>query len=144
MIGAFAFLNCQNLSSAYFRGNAPTTDPSAFLNWPYYPNGWFYMLAGTLYHLPGRTGWSNTLAGATTATWLPTVQSDSNIGISANSFGFDIDWAAGQTIIVEASSNLDSPVWNALQTNTFLTDSMHFNDATWAQCPNRFYRICSP
>jgi hypothetical protein len=50
----------------------------------------------------------------------------------------------GQTVIVDACTNLSNPVWQPVQTNTFTTGSAYFSDPQWTNYPNRFYRLRSP
>jgi hypothetical protein len=61
-----------------------------------------------------------------------------------NQFGFDINWASGQVIVVEACTNLASLVWIPLQTNTLTNGLFHFSDPQWTNYPGRYYRISSP
>ena len=41
-----------------------------------------------------------------------------SFGVRTNQFGFNINWVSGQTVVVEASTNLTDPVWTPLQTIT--------------------------
>ena len=120
------------LRGIYFLGNAPSSGSDhhaiALLN------------GATIYYLPGSTGWGPTFSGVPTALWLPTLQ-NSRIGGQGNQFGFSISWASGQTVVVEACTNLSQPVWLALQTNTLATNATIFNDAQWINYPRRFYRV---
>jgi hypothetical protein len=52
-IGEDAFAGCTSLTGVYFDGDAPTADPSVFLNDNY----------ATAYYLPGPIGWSSLFAG---------------------------------------------------------------------------------
>ena len=60
-IGRDAFRTCTSLTSAYFRGNAPSVGSGVF--------------AGdnkvTVYYLAGTTGWGPTFCGRPTAVWKP-------------------------------------------------------------------------
>jgi hypothetical protein len=60
--------------------------------------------------------------------------------VRTNQFGFNTNWASGQTVVVKASSN---PTWLPVQTNTHTSDSLYFSDPHWANYPNRFYRLRS-
>jgi hypothetical protein len=136
-IGSYAFSHCFNLTSVYFTGNAPTptNDSSVFQ----YDNN------ATAYYLPGSTGWGSMFDAIPTVLWLPQVQtSDASFGVRTNQFGFNINWANGQTVVVEACTNIANPVWRPIQTNTFTSGSCYFNDPQWTNYPNRFYRLCSP
>jgi hypothetical protein len=129
------FLDC-NLDGIYFRGKAPVAY--------WILNGPTYNLNTTVYYLPGTSGWTNTYGGLPTTLWLPhlTVSNHSN-GVGAP-FGIDIKWAKGQTIVVEACSNLNSAVWLPVQTNLLNSDSMSFADPSGTIYPDRFYRVRTP
>ena len=68
--------------------------------------------------------------------------SDVNLGVQANEFGFNINWASGQTVVVEASTDLIN--WQPVQTNTLTTGTTYFSDPTWTNNPAGFYRLRSP
>ena len=100
-IAGEAFAYNTNLMAVYFLGNAPSLYSTS-------------VFAGnnnaTAYYLPGTTGWSlwwAFIANIPTALWLPQVQaSDHSFGVRTNRFGFNITWASGQTVVVEACANL--------------------------------------
>jgi hypothetical protein len=103
----------------------------------------------TIYYLPGTIGWSNVFDGAPitlpTVLWLPQAQTgDGNFGVKNNQFGFNIAWASGQTVVVEACSNLSNPVWLPVSTNTLVGGTSYFSDPQPATLPGRFYRLRSP
>jgi hypothetical protein len=134
-IGSSAFQNCTKLTSLYFASNAPSVGVGAF------PNG----LKATAYYLPGTTGWSAFTAntGIATALWLPQVQSSgTSLGVQTNQFGFNLSWASGQTVVVEASADLLT--WQPVQTNTLTSGSAYFSDPQWTNYPGRYYRLRSP
>jgi len=126
----FVFAGCPNLTNIYFMGAAPTVEPTTFDD------------TQQAYHLPGAIGWDDTLAGIPTAVWLPTIQVASDLAKS-NPVKFNVNWASGQTVVVEASSNLFNENWQALETNVLTTGSIYFSDTQWTNYPNRFYRIRS-
>ena len=70
--------------------------------------------------------------------------SDARFGGQTNQFSFNINWASGQTVVVEASSNLSNPDWQPVQTNTLTDGTAYFSDPQWTNYPNRFYRLRSP
>jgi hypothetical protein len=89
--------------------------------------------------------WGADYSGAPTALWIPQVQtSDGIFGVRTNQFGFNITWAKGMVVVVEACTDLANPVWSPLQTNTLSGDSLFFNDLQWTNYPARFYRLRSP
>jgi hypothetical protein len=136
-IGGSAFYGCGNLKSIYFTGNSPvpTNDLSVFQN----DN------MATVFYLPGATGWGSLFDGRPTALWVPQIQSNcSGFGVQTNRFGFNLNWASGQTVVVEACTNLVNPDWRPVQTNTFTTGSAYFSDPQWTNYPIRYYRIRSP
>jgi hypothetical protein len=134
-IGDYAFEGCFSLTSAYFQGNAPSIGDEPF-----------YHIV-TVYYLPGTTGWDDFSVNTSlpTALWLPQVQiGDASFGVQNNQFGFNIAWASGQTVVVEAAANLSNPNWIPVATNTLASDSVYFSDPHWTNYPARFYRLRSP
>jgi hypothetical protein len=132
-IGDFAFNNCLSLQELFFNGNAP--------------NCWILTWSSPVivYYLPGTSGWQSLLGDVPTALWLPQMQTvDTNFGAQSNQFGFNINWAGGQTVVVEACTNLFNPDWLPVQTNTLITGSARFSDPHWTNYSNRFYRLRSP
>jgi hypothetical protein len=98
----------------------------------------------TVYYLPGTTGWSTNFAGVPTALWRPQLlTSNSSFGVQTNQFGFDVTWASGMTVVVEASTDLVNGVWSALATNAITGSSFYFGDPQWTNYSNRFYRVRS-
>jgi hypothetical protein len=132
-IVAFAFDSCTNITGFFFQGNAPlSVNTSAFTN----DNN------AIVYYLPGTTGWGLTLGGLPTALWLPRVQTgDGSFGVQTNQFGFNINWASGQKVVVEACTNLANPVWSPLGTYILTNGTAYFSDSQWMNYPDRFYRI---
>jgi uncharacterized repeat protein (TIGR03803 family) len=55
-----------------------------------------------------------------------------------NGFGFDLGGVAGQTVVIEASTNLTS--WTPLLTNRLLTGCFYFKDCDSTNFAQRFYR----
>jgi len=135
-IGPDALSSSAQQPKFYFLGNAPSTDPLAFND-----------DSGTVYYLPGTTGWSNTLAGLPTALWtLPypvILNSSSGFGIQSNGFGFSISWATNRPVVVQATTDLANPIWTTLQTNALTKGVFNFSDPQWTNYPGRFYRVMS-
>jgi hypothetical protein len=132
-----AFIGCTSLKGVYFEGNAPgsSADVSVF-SWPD---------SCTVYYLAGTTGWEPTFSGRPTALWTPEVQiSDASFGVRTNQFGFNLNWASGTTVVVEACTNLANPIWYPVATNTLTGGSSYFSDPQWTNYPARFYRLRSP
>ena len=131
-----AFLNCTGLEKIYFRGNAPGINDSDVFGGD---------TNTIVYHVPGKSGWSSTLGGRPTALWLPQLQiRDHSFGVQTNQFGFNINWASGQVVIVEACTDLADPLWSPLQTITLAADSTYFSDPHSTHYPSLFYRVHSP
>jgi hypothetical protein len=137
-IGANAFYDCTGLKWVYFQGNAPAADATVFSG----------DSTATVYYLPGTTGWGLTLGGRPTAFWLlpnPLILNNGpSFGVQTNGFGFIISWATNLSVVVEACTNLASPVWIPLQTNTLTNGSFYFSDPQWTNYPARFYRLRAP
>jgi hypothetical protein len=132
-IGSYAFNDCTNLTEVYFGGNAPSVGASVF----------YSDINATIYYLPGTTNWFSTLDGRPTALWKPQIAKDASFGVQTNRFGFNVNWASGMVVVVEACPNLANPIWSPLQTNTFTGDSFYFSDPQWTNYPVRLYRLRS-
>jgi hypothetical protein len=77
-----------------------------------------------------------------TTLWLPLLQPvRGSLGLQTNQFGFQASWAAGQTVVVEASVNMMK--WQPILTNILATRSAYFSDPQWTNYPSRFYRLLS-
>lgn len=134
VIGEAAFAECPNLTELYFRGNAPSSGQGAFSNSD----------KVTVFYLPSATGWGPAFGDRPTALWLPRMNTtDDRFGIRSNRFGFEVTWANGQVVAVDACTNLGNPAWFPLQTNTLSGDSFYFSDSQWTNHPARFYRLRS-
>ena len=137
-ISSDAFLGCSSLMSVYFTGDSPTptNDSSVFAG----DNS-------TVYYLPGTTGWGTTFDGVPTALWfLPTpliLNSEPSFGIYTNRFGFTISWTTNASVVVEACTNLASPMWQPVQTNALSNGVIYFTDPQWTNYAGRYYRLNS-
>jgi hypothetical protein len=104
--------------------------------------------AATVYYLPGTTGWGTTFGGRQTALWLlpnPLILNNGpSFGVQTNGFGFIISWATNISVVVEACTNLATPIWSPAGTNTLTGGSSYFRDPEWTNYPRRFYRLRSP
>jgi hypothetical protein len=147
-IGDSAFAGCTSLTSVYFQGNAPSFGADVFDYWSKgWWGGWPFQVwdPATIYYLPATTSWSTNYSGLPTALWTPQVQiNDASFGVRTNQFGFNINWASGMTVVVEASTNLANPTWIPLATNTLIGGSSYFSDPQWTNYPARFYRLRAP
>ena len=134
-IGNYAFWACSSLTNVFFLGNAPTNNGvSIFQN----ANAGLHV-----YYLPGTTGWDVSFFGRATVLWKPLVLTkDGSFGVQTNQFGFNINWASGQQVVVEGSTDLTN--WVPLQTNVLTTGTSYFSDTQWTNNPQRYYRIRSP
>jgi hypothetical protein len=141
-IGAGAFEVCWGLTKVLFGGNAPAVGPDLF-DVAVFEGGIVFDPA-TIYFLPGTTGWSTNFSGLPTAIWSPEVQTaDDTFGVKSNQFGFNITWADGLSVVVEASPSLSKPVWLPVATNTLSGGTFYFSDPEWSNYPSRFYRVRS-
>jgi len=138
-IGGYAFSDCYYLTEAFFLGNAPnanggpgSADASVFTN-----------ETGTVYYVPGTTGWSTYFGGWPTAQWYqPQPQifgSGYGLGVGSQGFQFTISWATNATVVVEASTNLQD--WIPISTNTLVNGTSTFLDSAWTNHSQRFYRV---
>jgi len=134
-IGNEAFLRC-NLTGVYFKGNAP---------WIYSSFVFGGDTNATIYYLPGTMGWGPTFGSRPTVLWLPQVQTgDASFGVRTNQFGFNINWASGMVVVVEACTNLANPAWFPVGTNTLTGGPSYFSEPQWTNYPVRIYRLRSP
>ncbi len=140
LIGSYAF-SCPNLTAAYFQGNAPNDDGTVFLG-----------CNATVYYLPGTTFWHATFGSCQTAFWslpYPVILTSANgsifgfRGTQTKWFYFVISWATNIPVVVEASTNLGSPVWTPITTNALVNGRYPFSDFNWTNYPSRFYRVRS-
>jgi hypothetical protein len=131
----YGFTGCSNVTSIYAMGNAPGTFLWNLTNATVIP---------TLYYLPDPQGSGQLLYSTDLPLklWLPQVQTgDTNFGVQTNQFGFNIKWASGQKVVVEACTNLTNPVWSPLGTYILTNGTAYFSDSQWMNYPYRFYRI---
>jgi uncharacterized delta-60 repeat protein len=63
-------------------------------------------------------------------------------GFQTNGFGFNLSGVAGQTVVIECSTNLVN--WTALATNFLGTGPLYFSDSGCTNFPMRFYRARVP
>ena len=132
-VGDRAFAWCYGLTGIYFQGDAPTDAGTEFSG----DNA-------TVYYLPGK-GWSGaSLGGRPTVLWNPQIRTDATFGVRTNCFGFTFTNAGSPTVVVEACTNLTSPDWIPVATNTLTAGSTYFGDPGWTNHPARFYRFRMP
>ena len=136
-LGDYAFQHCTSLTGVHFQGNAPSLGSFAFTGDD----------RATIYYLPGATGWSATFGGRPTALWVlprPLILNSSlGLGAQSNAFSFVISWATSLAVVVEASTDLASPIWSPVGTNTLTGGWSSFSDPQWTNYPARFYRVIS-
>ncbi|HEX4349956.1 MAG TPA: leucine-rich repeat domain-containing protein, partial [Verrucomicrobiae bacterium] len=139
-----SFDSCTSLARIYFEGNAPVAEGALAIF-----QGSLGMVfsgdPGTVYYLPGTTGWTNTFAGLPTALWYQPnpliLNGGPGFGVQNNRFGFTVSWATNTSVVVEACTNLTRPVWQPVQTNSLASGTNYFSDAKWTNYPGRFYRV---
>jgi len=136
ILGDDVFNACLSLSAVYFEGNAPTSVGSDM----------FLYTPASVYYLPETTGWTNfsTVTGVPTVLWLPQIQTACVLGGQNNQFGFTINWAIGQTVVVKACTNLANQVWTPIQTLVLTNGTASFDDLQWTNYPTRFYGLGFP
>ena len=131
-----AFAN-SGLTSAYFTGNAPAADSTVFSS----DNN------ATACYLPGTGGWSDFAGntGLSVVLWNPAIQAGgAGFGVKTNHFGFYITNTADLTVVVQASTNLASPVWTSLQTVTLTNGAYYFSEPLKTNTSGRFYGLGLP
>jgi len=136
-IGVEAFEYCFSLTNVFFTGDAPAADLHAFWS----------DTNTTAYYLPGTAGWVafSASTGLRTVLWNALIQAgNSSLGVRSNQFMFNITGTTGIPIVVEACTNLASPVWTPLQTLMLNNGSFSFSEPLQTNNSGRFYRISSP
>ena len=141
-IGNGVFSGCTNLHQAFFQGNAPSVNGGLI-------DGKvtaFQGETGTVYYVPGTTGWGGIFSGWLTAGWYqPQPQilgSDYGLGVNSNGFQFTISWATNASVVVEAAADLQH--WTPVTTNTLVNGTNAFGDSAITNYSQRFYRVRSP
>jgi len=100
--------------------------------WTNYPSR-FYLVVGL------------TFAGLSEILWNPQIQTgDGSFGVQANQFGFNITGNSNLVVVVQACTNLATPVWSPVATITLNGGQSYFSDPQWTNYPNRFYQLSSP
>jgi uncharacterized repeat protein (TIGR03803 family) len=79
---------------------------------------------------------TNSYGSVTSSVAALTVQGSGSF--VSNEFGFNLSAMAGQTVLIEASTNLTS--WTPLLTNRLLTGCFYFKDCDSTNFAQRFYR----
>ena len=133
-IGNNAFQDCFSLTAIYFQGDAPSISEDAFESAE-------NVIA---YYLPGTTGWGMTFAGRPAVLLNALMVLTSSLGVLENGFEFTFTGASNLVVVVEAATNLVSPVWVPVGTNTLTGGTSYFSDPGWTNHPARFYRLRSP
>lgn len=64
-------------------------------------------------------------------------------GVQANQFGFRVSWATNLSVVLGACTNLATPVWSPLATNTLTGAWSYSSDPQWTNYPSRIYRVRS-
>lgn len=88
----------------------------------------------------GNISTTNTITVNYSPSSPPAIQAGQGFGISSNGFGFNMV-GTNLTVVVEACTNLASPQWVPIQTNTISSGSVYFGDPSWTNYPGRFYRL---
>ena len=64
--------------------------------------------------------------------------------VETNAFSFAVEWASGQTILVQACEKLDAPVWQDVGSYTLVNRSCEVCDTNWVSKSQRVYRLVAP
>ncbi len=59
-------------------------------------------------------------------------------------FGFNIAWAGGWAVVVEACKDLTRPIWSPVGPNTFISRLAYFRNQQWTNHSGRFYHLRPP
>jgi hypothetical protein len=143
-LGDDAFANCSNLVWIYFTGNAPVADRTVFAILDDMGTQVGYGNA-TVYYMPGMSGWSFAFPGLQLEVWNLKLSSAS-FGVQNNQNRFFASGPVNVPMVVEACTNLASPVWTPLQTNSIPSgfNFIIFTDPQWTNYAARYYRVSLP
>ena len=138
----FAFNECTNLVSIYFLGSTPVLGEEE-------EGEEEHVFAkadqAIIYYLPGTLNWGPEFGGRPTALWKPEILTgDGTFGVVSSQFGFTVSWADGRSVVVEACSDLENPVWTTVDSNLISGGSYHFIDPATEDHAIRFYRVRMP
>ena len=86
------------------------------------------------------------IAGSFVEDWLfqgslAILTGDGDFGMRAGRFGFNVTGSPGQSVVIEASTNL--AIWTALCTNAVGGTPLYISDPSWTNSPSQFYRLRS-
>jgi alpha-tubulin suppressor-like RCC1 family protein len=76
--------------------------------------------------------------------WDPQVLGGESFGVRSNQFVFTVTGSSNLVVVVEACTNLATPVWAPVKTNTLVKGLFTFTDPDWTNYPTRFYRLRQP
>jgi hypothetical protein len=133
---AFTFVDCTNLGSIFFQGDAPSGADNTVFRADNHV---------TVYYLPGTSGWGSNFGGAPTAFWAlpyPVILNRApTFGLQKNQFGFTVSWSTNLPVLVAASTDLAKSSWSPVATNALHGGTFYFSDPQWKNYPSRFYRV---
>ncbi len=108
-------------------------------------SGYFQAPKSTAYYLPGSKGWENVDLSVPKFSWNPSAASnETEFVFHDGHFGFTIIGNTNHPVIIEATSDLNSPVWETVSTNRLDGNSAHFRDFQSPAHQKRFFRFRSP
>ncbi len=124
---------CTSLSGVYFLCDEPELDTGEDL----------FTGAGevTVRYLTAVSTWGSTFGGAPVEEWCPEPTAGD---VVEGAFQFDVEWADGQSIRVQASSDLEVPVWTDVASYVISNGACQVRDTNWVGEAIRYYRIVSP
>jgi len=139
-IEAVAFANSTSLGSIYCQGNAPAVGWYAFA-YDFLDFSVHYINA-IVYYWPGSTGWSSTFGNLPTMVWnaSPQVRID-DVGLGTGRLSFTIGGTGDFPVVIEASTDSDTPAWFSLATNALVGGRCSFVDPLKTNYPVRLYRV---
>jgi len=135
--GPTPFGSCVNLKHIFFEGDAPPINEGLRLT----------SAATTVLYLPGTKGWGDSYGMLPTQLWNPAVATgEAGFGLHGDRFQFVLTGnnpaSAGARLVVEAASDLSSPLWTPVSTNVLAADgTAPFADPEAATSPSRVYRF---
>jgi len=130
-LGAGVFGNCGALSGVYFLCDEPAAGEDLFLG----------SELAAVYYLVSPSSWSSTFGGVAAVAWVPEAVS---LATTNGTFRFTLEWSDGQSVKVQACSDLLAPVWQDVGTYSIVDGTAEVVDTNWLNVAERIYRFVKP
>ena len=130
-LGDGVFGNCGALAGVYFLCDEPAAGEDLFLGSD----------LAAVYYLVSPSSWSSTFGGVAAVEWVPEA---AGLATTNGAFRFTLEWSDGQSIKVQACSDLLAPVWQDVGTYSIVDGAAEVVDTNWLSVATRIYRFVKP